>query len=155
MTDASPALPDDELRETLDLLATVMASVSNRVDAQTEVLDRLNKTATEARQAAFAAKAQTDPKHYGELIAQTVDGKINDNLLRMGQMVIDLFEASNAAMVALKAVEGDKLTFVREVRAREEKAGRLKQRLPWFGRYRLVSSRLAAAQHSTVSLQHP
>ena len=33
MTDASPALPDDELRETLELLSTVMASVSDRVDA--------------------------------------------------------------------------------------------------------------------------
>ena len=63
MTDASPALPDDELRETLELLSTVMASVSDRVDAQTGVLDRVNKTATEARQAAFAARSQTDPKN--------------------------------------------------------------------------------------------
>ena len=49
MTDASPALPDNELRETLELLSTVMASVSDRVDAQTGVLDRVNKTTTEAR----------------------------------------------------------------------------------------------------------
>ena len=34
MTDTPPALPDDELRETLDLFSTVMASVSDRVDAQ-------------------------------------------------------------------------------------------------------------------------
>ncbi|MEH6523947.1 hypothetical protein [Sulfitobacter sp.] len=84
MTDASPAPMDDELRESLDLLATVMASVSNRVDANTQVLDRLNKTATEARQAAFAAKAQTDPKAYGELVGETIDGKIDVNLVRMG-----------------------------------------------------------------------
>jgi hypothetical protein len=32
MTDASPAPTDDELRETLDLLSTVMASVSDRLD---------------------------------------------------------------------------------------------------------------------------
>ena len=31
---AAPALSDDELRETLDLLSTVLASVSDRVDAQ-------------------------------------------------------------------------------------------------------------------------
>ena len=75
MTDASPALPDDELRETLELLSTVMASVSDRVDAQTGVLDRVNKTATEARQAAFAARSQTDPKCYGELVGEPLTGR--------------------------------------------------------------------------------
>ena len=45
-----PAFSDDELRETLDLMATVVASMSDRVDAQTKVLGRVNKTATEARQ---------------------------------------------------------------------------------------------------------
>lgn len=83
MTDASPAPPDDELRETLDLLSTVMASVSDRVDANTQVLDRLNKTATEARQAAFAAKAQTDPKAYGDLLGETIDGKLKESLQRL------------------------------------------------------------------------
>ena len=36
MTDAAPALPDAELRETLDLLSTVVASVSDRVDNQVQ-----------------------------------------------------------------------------------------------------------------------
>ena len=49
-TPTSPApLSDDDLRETLDLLATAVASISDRVDDQTRVLDRVNKTATEAR----------------------------------------------------------------------------------------------------------
>mgnify|MGYP000371231802 CR=1 FL=1 len=133
MTDTPPALPDDELRETLDLLSTVMASVSDRVDANTQVLDRLNKTATEARQAAFAAKAQTDPKAYGELVGETIDGKINDNLVRMGQMCVDLFEASNRAQDVLKKAEEDKSVALRRIWEREQKADRLKSRLPWFG----------------------
>lgn len=61
MPEKPPALSDDELRETLEMIATVVASASDRVDDQTVVLDRVNKTATEARQAAFAAKAQTSP----------------------------------------------------------------------------------------------
>ena len=68
---------------TVELLSTVMASVSDRVDAQTDVLDRVNKTPTEARQAAFAAMAQTDPKRYGELIGETIDGWIKETLIRM------------------------------------------------------------------------
>jgi ABC-type transporter Mla subunit MlaD len=128
-----PSLSDDELRETLELLSTVMASVSDRVDDQTKALDRINKTATEARQAAFAAKAQTDPKHYGELVGRTIDGKINDNLIRMGGMIRDLFHASNKAQDALKKAEDDQLAILGQVRDRENKADRLKRALPWFG----------------------
>ena len=55
MSDTPAPLSDDDLRETLDLLATAVASISDRVDDHTRVLDRVNKTATEARSAAFAA----------------------------------------------------------------------------------------------------
>lgn len=133
MTTASPALSDDELRETLDLLSTVMASVSDRVDAQTDVLDRVNKTATEARQAAFAAKAQTDPKHYGELVGETIDGKIGDTLIRMTRFAVDLGEQTMATHKVLKQAEEDKLAILRQVRDRENRADRLKRALPWFG----------------------
>lgn len=132
MTDTPPALPDDELRETLDLLSTVMASVSDRVDANTQFLDRLNKTATEARQASFAVKAQTNPKAYGELVGETIDGKINDNLVRMGQMCVDLFEASNRAQEVLKKAEEDRSVALRQVWEREQRVDRLKSRLPWI-----------------------
>ena len=62
---------------------------------QTRVLDRVNKTATEARSAAFAAQKQTDPEHYGEIVGATIDGKIGDTLTRVGQMAGDLLRASN------------------------------------------------------------
>lgn len=133
MTDTpSPALSDDELRDTLDMVGTVLASVSDRVDAQTNSMDRLVKTATEARQAAFAAQSQTDPENYGALVGETIDGRINDNLVRMAQMINDLFIASNRAQETLKKAEEDKWEILRQVRNREEKADRLKSRLPWF-----------------------
>ena len=75
MTDAAPALPDAELRETLDLLSTVVASVSDRVDNQGNAIDKLTKTAAATRQAAFAAQKQTDPERYGEIIAARWTGK--------------------------------------------------------------------------------
>ena len=46
---------DLELREALELLATVAASVSDRVDGQTDALDRMAKALTETRTVAFAA----------------------------------------------------------------------------------------------------
>ena len=101
--------------------------------AQTGVLDRVNKTAAEARQAAFAARSQTDPKKYGELVGETIDGKINDNLVRMARMITDLRQATNATGETLQKAEEDKLAILREVREREQKADRLKRGLPWFG----------------------
>ena len=133
-----PALSDAELRETLDLMATAVASMSNRIDGLTKAANRQIEVSTEARIAAFAARDQTNPKKYGELVGATIDGKINDNLVRMGQMCVDLFNASNRAQDALKKAEEDKSTALRQVWEREQKAERLKTRLPWFGLGALV-----------------
>ena len=133
MSDTPPALPDDELRETLDLMATAVASMSNRIDGLTTAANKQIAVSTEARIAAFAARDQTNPEKYGELVGATIDGKINDNLVRMGQMCVDLFEASNRAQDALKKAEEDRSAALREVWEREQKAERLKSHLPWFG----------------------
>lgn len=128
-----PRLPDDEIHKILDGMAELIASVSNRVDGHTTVLNRVSQTATEARQAAFAARDQTNPERYGELVGETIDGRINDNLVRMAQMINDLFIASNRAQDTLKKAEEEKWEILRQVRDREEKADRLKRHLPWFG----------------------
>mgnify|MGYP001233222247 CR=1 FL=1 len=61
----SPTLSDNDLRETLDLMATAVASMSDRIDDLTVVADKQIKVATEARIAAFAARDQTNPKNTG------------------------------------------------------------------------------------------
>ena len=71
-----PALSDDDLRETLDLMATAVASMSDRIDDLTAVADKQIKVATEARIAAFAARDQTNPKKYGDLLGQTLDSHL-------------------------------------------------------------------------------
>lgn len=133
-----PALSDAELGETLDLMATAVASMSNRIDGLTKIANKQIEVSTEARIAAFAARDQTNPKKYGELVGTTIDGRINDNLVRMGQMCVDLFEASNRAQGALKKAEDDKSNALRAVWEREQKAKQLKSRLPWFGLGALV-----------------
>lgn len=150
MTDTpAPALSDDELRETLDLLSTVLASVSDRVDAQTELLDRVNKTATEARQAAFSAKTQTDPERYGEMVGRAVAGHIGTTLNRLDATGVELSKAATRAEKTLEKVEEDQSGVYRAMRERERKVDRFKTRLPWFGLGAVV---LAVAM--TVGLPH-
>ena len=51
----------------------------------------------------------------------------------MGQMCVDLFNASNRAQDALKKAEEDRSAALCAVWKREQKADSLKSRLPWFG----------------------
>lgn len=135
MSDQSPSpapLSDDELRETLDMVGTVLASVSDRVDTQTRTMDRLIKTATEARQAAFAAQNQTDPEQYGNLVGQAVAGKITDPLNHMIRVANVLSEQSRHTEAVLKKAEQDKWEILNDVRDRERQVDRWKTRLPWF-----------------------
>ena len=135
MTDQppAPALSDDELRETLDLLSTVLASVSDRVDNQTITMDRLVKTATEARQAAFAARKQTDPESYGDIIAEILNHRLGEcftALVKVSKLLGAQTEQTNRV---LEQAEEDQLAILSQTRDREKKAERLKHRLPWFG----------------------
>ena len=129
----SPALSDDELRETLDLLSTVLASVSDRVDSQTITMDRLVKTATEARQAAFAARQQTDPESYGEIIAEILNQRMGESFTALVKVSRLLGAQTEQTSRVLEKAEEDKLEILRQVRDREKKAERLKHGLPWFG----------------------
>ena len=135
----SPTPPlDDELRETVELMSKVVARTSDRVDAQTKVLKDLDGTLAEVRSATFLAAEQTDPKRYGELVGATIDGKINDNLVRMGQMCVDLLQASNRARDVLAKAEEDKSIAQRQLWEREQRLDQWKSRWPLFGLAALV-----------------
>lgn len=88
------------------------------------MLDRVNKTATEARSAAFATQKQTDPEHYGE---------IGDTLTRVSQMAGDLLRAFKHTQEVLRKAEDAKSDAMRQLWEREQKLDRFKSRFPWFG----------------------
>jgi len=130
----SPTPPyDDELHETVELMSKVVARTSDRVDEQTKVLKDLDGTLAEVRSATFIAAEQTDPKRYGELVGATIDGKINDNLVRMGKMCVDLLQASNKAQEVLAKAEADKSIALRQLWQREQKLEQWTSRWPWLG----------------------
>lgn len=128
----SPALLDEELRETLELVSTVLASVSNRVHEQTEVLNRVNRTASEARQAAFAAKAQTDPERYGELVAQTMAGSLDEKLDRVAEVAAELRQSANHARQVFAEAEEPRTANLRAIWEREQRLDRREERWRWF-----------------------
>ena len=134
----SPPLTLDALRETLERLGDLSLDLNDRIEEQTTAVKHATTMTNEARRATEATKQQTDPKRYGELVGATIDGKINDNLVRMGQMCVDLLQASNRAREGLVKAEEDKSTALRQLWEREQRLKQWKSRWPLFGLAALV-----------------
>lgn len=94
--DSAPALAAElnDMTEVLDALATTVASVSDRVDGPTEVLGKLAKTSAEKRQAAFAARAQSDP---GQLAAEVTDALNEVMVPRLRELTAAVAELTRTA----------------------------------------------------------
>lgn len=70
---ARPPLDSAQLAETLDTIGLLVASLSDRVDAQGRILEKVHQTATEARAAAFAAERATDWKRNAASINASLE----------------------------------------------------------------------------------
>ena len=117
---------------TLDLMATVVVSMSNRVDDLTPTVDKQIRVATEARIAAFAARGQTNPKKYGDLLPQTRESHLSATADAMTEIVRGIAVQTDKTIGVLAKSEDDRSRAYREVFEREQKADRLKSRLPWL-----------------------
>jgi hypothetical protein len=94
--DGTPALAAEltDMTEVLDALATIVASVSDRLSDQADALGNLAKTSAETRQAAFAARAQSDP---GQLAAE-VTGALNEAMVpRLRELTAAVAELTRTA----------------------------------------------------------
>jgi hypothetical protein len=71
----TPPAPLDarRLAETIDTIGLLVASLSDRVDAQGRLLEKIHQTATEARAAAFAAERATDWKRNAASINASLE----------------------------------------------------------------------------------
>lgn len=79
----SPGLDAVQLAETIDTIGLLVASLSDRVDAQGRILDKVHQTATEARVAAFAAEKATDWQRNGDLMRKVAaEGRRDTDHLR-------------------------------------------------------------------------
>ena len=130
--DEPPALSDAELAETLDLLATVVASVSDRVDAQTAALDRLTKTTAEARQAAFAAQAQTDPKLFAKPMGQAVREQLEIPLDRLDHLHASFSDNSRQSLHRLAELASARADLLHVLQTETAKVQRWGKHLPFM-----------------------
>lgn len=97
----------NDLNETLDEVATLVANMSGRVNDQTDALGQLARTAAETRQAAFHAKAQTDPK----LFQEAVNVATRDTLHRLGAVTSALTTEQREARQADQVIQKELATL--------------------------------------------
>ncbi len=107
----------NDMTEVLDALATTVASVSDRVDSQTEVLGKLTKAAAETRQAAFAARAQSDPGQLASEVNQALNDVMLPRLRELTAAVSELTRTAHAHGEARNRAETQLHDMKRELRA--------------------------------------
>ena len=110
-----PPAPFDarQLSETLDTMGLLVASVSDRIDAQGKLLEQILLTATEARAAAFAAEKATDWKRNGDFM--------DEGIARQSRYVDELVKTMDGQLDVMNLVFEEMIPFLRIVGPRELK----------------------------------
>jgi hypothetical protein len=121
-----PALSDDELRETLDRLASLALNLSDQVEDQTKAINRATTAANEARRAAVTVQSQNDPAGFGDRIGQAVEARLLDTLQRLDRTVNHLDLRTNKTAAVLDQASEDRGNLLRNIRDREERLERWK-----------------------------
>ena len=120
------------LGETVDLLAVVVARMSEKLDQHGETLAAFQNTSLESRDATQAAKAYADPQRYGRYIGNEID--------RAPAVLLDLLEGLHLGLAADR--RDTSRTMDELVRQEEQtlqrlpddlaRAGRRKKRAPFI-----------------------
>ena len=129
-----PALSDAELGEHLDRMADLTIDMSEQVNEQTRAINHISTVASEARRAAKAAEKQTDPEHYGELVGQTIEGRINETIKRMDRAsaeILNGIQRSNASFQETTTMHSSTLSLMGELREQQQRKDRHLSR--WVG----------------------
>jgi len=135
---ARPALSDAALRETLDLLGTVVASMAGQLDRHGQILADVQKAASEGRDAAQAAKAHSDPQRYGRHIGQELDKALDAILDRLEGLQSGLAADRRDANRTLDELVRQEEQTLQRLRDDLANAGRWKKRAPFLALFVLV-----------------
>lgn len=122
----------NDLTRTLDVLATIVASVSDRVDGQTDALAKLAGTAAETRQVAFAARAQSDPGKLAAEVGQALNKALLPRLDELAGAVAGL-DRMGEERSATSKLQGQAMDLARDLRLARERAALWRARLPGIG----------------------
>ncbi len=128
----------NDLNGILGELATLVASVSGRVDDQTVALNKLMGTAAETRQAAFAARSQADPGKLASEVGQALDHALLPHLRELTAAVERYGRKTEDQDGALAKLKGQASDLARDLRHARERAALWRARLPGLGAAALV-----------------
>jgi len=123
-----PPLPpapqhNSEMRETVDLLAQVVAAMSQRLGQQDEKLEHLLRLMAETHKATLSAKAETDPKLYGRFTGNEVSLALDPVLDHFADVTMSLrknFDETATRLQQLEAADQNALERLRDELSRAE-----------------------------------
>jgi len=127
--------PDAEMRETVDLLAQVVAAMSQRLGQQDEKLEHLLRLMAETHKASLSTKTQTDPKLFGRFIGNEVNLALDPVLDHFADATVSLrknLDETATRLQQLEAAEQNAMERLRDELSRAE-SWRQQRRWVWAG----------------------
>ena len=135
----SPALSDADLRETLDLLGQVVASMSARIDRHGEMLEAQGKLVVgamealaETREAAQLAAVQTDAKTYAGKMVDAMDENLDPMFRKLRNAIDGLHRQHNDTAHRLQQLERAERADLERLRRELRDAAAWRQKVPYI-----------------------
>lgn len=135
---ATPALSIVALTENVDLLSVVVAQMAERLKQQEQALAGVQKVTLESRDAAQAAKQQTDPARYARHIEQELEKTIGRVLDRLDVQHSNFEVDRRDTRFLLDELVQQEENVLQRLREDQERAGRWKKRIPFIALFGLV-----------------
>jgi hypothetical protein len=126
---APPLFDARQLAETIDTIGLLVASVSDRVDAQGKLLEKVHQTATEARAAAFAAERATDWERNADSIGSSLERALLPPMARFREADDLLRRSQDLAAQTGKLLD---TAMLREAQCTTETKRLWRRRAPWL-----------------------
>ena len=127
-----PALSDVALRETLDLLGQVVASMSARIDKQGEQIEAMARAVEKTRSAAKRTEQQTDPAAYARFIGTEVEKALDGVLDEFAGAIRAIRSDHETTATRLKELEQAEEATLERLRQDLDAAARWRRRVPWI-----------------------
>ena len=128
---APSTLSDVALRETLDLLGQVVASMSARIDRQGEQIDAMAKAVEKTRSAAKRTEQQTDPAAYARFIGTEVETALDGVLDQFAGAIRAIRSVHETTAARLKELEQAEEATLERLRQKLDEAARWRRRVLW------------------------
>lgn len=128
---APPALSDVALRESLDLLGQVVASMSARLDQQGEQIEAMARAVEKTRSAAKRTEQQTDPATYARFIGTEVENALDKVLDEFAGAVLTIRKDHETTAARLKELEQAEEAALERLRQDLGAAARWRRSVPW------------------------